>query len=167
MIRVLVSSCLLGQKVRYHGGDAQCESPILDRWLAEGRLVPTCPETAAGLTVPRSPAEIVGGDGGAVLRGEAMVGDRAGLDITAAFVRGARIALDEARAHGVRLAVLKDGSPSCATSYIYDGTFRGQRGAGQGVTAALVAQEGIRVFSERQLDEADAYLRLLESGTEG
>jgi uncharacterized protein YbbK (DUF523 family) len=163
VIKVLVSSCLLGENVRYHGGDARVDSAILERWRAEGRLVPTCPETAAGLPVPRPPAEIVGGDGREVLKGDAFVGDRTGKDVTSAFLQGAREALEAAVAQGARLAVLKDGSPSCATSYVYDGTFRGQRSAGVGVTAAVLAEKGIRVFSERQLDEAAAYLATLES----
>jgi uncharacterized protein YbbK (DUF523 family) len=163
MIKVLVSSCLLGEPVRYHGGDAHCPSTILERWRAEGRLVPACPETAAGLPVPRPPAEIAGGDGASVLKGEAVVGDISGADVTAAFVMGARATLELAHAHGVRLAILKDGSPSCATSYVYDGTFRGQRGMGQGVTAALLSQAGIRSFSERQLEQAAAYLEALEA----
>jgi uncharacterized protein YbbK (DUF523 family) len=163
MIKVLVSSCLLGEPVRYHGGDAQCPSSILDRWKAEGRLVPICPETAGGLPVPRPPAEIAGGDGSAVLRGDACVGDSTGVDVTAAFLQGARASLETAVANGVRLAVLKDGSPSCATSYIHDGSFRGQRGSGQGVTAAMLSQAGIRLFSERQLEEAAAYLATLEA----
>lgn len=163
MIRVLVSSCLLGEPVRYHGGDAPCPSPILERWKTEGRLVPACPEIAAGLPVPRPPAEIAGGDGVSVLKGDAVVGDLSGTDVTAKFVQGARATLELALAHGVRLAILKDGSPSCATSYVYDGTFRGQRGGGQGVTAALLSEAGIRAFSERQLEEAAAYLETLES----
>lgn len=163
MIKVLVSSCLLGEPVRYHGGDAHCPSTILDRWRAEGRLVPACPETAAGLPVPRPPAEITGGDGAAVLQGDAFVGDGTGADVTALFVRGARTTLELAVAHGVRLAVLKDGSPSCATSYIHDGSFRGQRAAGHGVTAAVLSQAGIRLFNERQLEEAAAYLEGLEA----
>jgi uncharacterized protein YbbK (DUF523 family) len=163
MFRVLVSSCLLGEAVRYHGGDAHCPSRILDRWKAEGRLVSLCPETAAGLPVPRPPAEIVGGDGAAVLRGEASVGDGSGADVTAPFLAGARTVLDAAIANGVRLAILKDGSPSCATTYIHDGSFRSQRGPGQGVTAAMLASAGIRLFNEHQLDEAAAYLEVLET----
>jgi uncharacterized protein YbbK (DUF523 family) len=162
MIKVLVSSCLLGEAVRYHGGDAHCPSAILDRWRAEGRLVPVCPETAAGLPVPRPPAETVGGDGADVLKGGAFVGDGTGADVTAFFVQGARAALETAVANGVRLAVLKDGSPSCATTYLYDGSFRGQRAAGQGVTAAVLSQAGIRLFNESQLEEAAAYLEGLE-----
>ena len=163
VIKVLVSSCLLGEPVRYHGGDALCTDGIMERWKAEGRLVPLCPETAAGLPVPRPPAEIVGGDGAAVLRGAAYVGDSTGLDVTAAFLRGARAVLNVALGHGVRLAVLKDGSPSCGTTYIYDGSFRGQRDAGRGVTAALLSDAGIRVFSDLQIAEAAAYVAELEA----
>ena len=153
----------MGEAVRYHGGDAPCTSGILDRWRAEGRLVVACPETAAGVPVPRPAAEIAGGDGSAVLRGEASVGDSTGADVTAVFLRGARLTLELAVANGVGLAVLKDGSPSCATTYIHDGTFRQQRDRGQGVTAALLSQAGIRLFNERQLEQADAYLRELEA----
>lgn len=163
MIKVLVSSCLLGESVRYHGGDAVCSNDILDRWKREGRLVSVCPEVAGGLPVPRPPAEIVGGDGHAVLKKEAYVGDGEGADVTEAFVRGAQAMLHAAIVGGARLAVLKDGSPSCATTYIHDGSFRGQRGPGQGVASALLSQAGIRVFSEGQWEEAAAYLRALES----
>jgi uncharacterized protein YbbK (DUF523 family) len=165
VIKVLVSSCLLGEAVRYHGGDASCQSRILDRWRAEGRLVAMCPETTAGLPAPRPPAEIAGGDGGAVLRGEALVGDGTGADVTALYLRGARATLEIAIANGARLAILKDGSPSCATTYIFDGSFRQQRDRGQGVTAALLSQAGIRLFNERQLEEAAGYLEALETAT--
>jgi uncharacterized protein YbbK (DUF523 family) len=163
MVKVLVSACLLGERVRYHGGDAACASDVLDRWRSEGRIVPVCPETAAGLSVPRPAAEIAGGDGHAVLRAEAVVSDRSGADVTAAFVAGARAALEAANRSGARLAVLKDGSPSCGSSYVFDGTFRGQRDSGQGVSAAMLSQAGIRVFSEQQLEEAARYLAHLES----
>jgi uncharacterized protein YbbK (DUF523 family) len=164
MIKVLVSSCLLGERVRYHGGDALCESAILDRWHAEGRLVPVCPETTAGLPVPRPPAEIGGGDGHAVLEGQALVSDSTGLDVTASFVQGAQAMLELATRLGARLAVLKDGSPSCGSSYVFDGTFRGQRDRGQGVTAAMLSRAGIRVFNERELDEAARYVESLDAG---
>ena len=163
MIKVLVSSCLLGEAVRYHGGDALCPSEVLHRWRAEGRLVPFCPETAAGLAVPRAPAEIIGGDGAAVLEGVAYVGDSTGADVTAAFLRGAGAAVDVARAAGARVAVLKDGSPSCATTYVHDGSFRDQRDRGQGVTATLLTRAGLRLFNEHQLEAAAACVAELET----
>ena len=57
MEKILVSACLLGERVRYHGGDARIEHPILQRWSEEGRLVPICPEVAGGLSTPRPAAE--------------------------------------------------------------------------------------------------------------
>ena len=44
MESVLVSACLLGEAVRYNGGDKRCEHHILQRWIREGRVVPICPE---------------------------------------------------------------------------------------------------------------------------
>jgi uncharacterized protein YbbK (DUF523 family) len=158
--KVLVSACLLGARVRYHGGDARSEHPVLRRWRDEGRIVAVCPERDGGLPTPRPPAEIVGGNGGrGVWTRIAVVRTREGEDVTAAFVHGAEEALAAARAHRIQLAVLKDGSPSCGTSFTYDGTFNGARVAVPGVTAALLEQHGIRVFGDTDIDAADAYLR--------
>ncbi len=158
MIRVLVSACLLGEKVRYNGADSASSHSLLDTWRAEGRIVPFCPEVAGGLGVPRPAAEIRGASGRAVLEGAGHVMTGAGQDVTASFLRGAQLTLAAASATGVQLAVLKDGSPSCGSGYIYDGTFSRRRITGQGVTATLLAQHGIRVFSEQELDAAAAYL---------
>lgn len=156
---VLVSSCLIGNPVRYDGKGQRVSSAILDRWLAEGRVLAVCPELAGGLPVPRTAAEITQGTGGAqVLQGLAKVIDAGANDVSEAFIAGARHALQLARLHGVRVAVLKEGSPSCGSGYIYDGTFTGAKMAGQGVTAALLESAGIKVFSEHQLLEADAML---------
>jgi uncharacterized protein YbbK (DUF523 family) len=162
MEKVLVSACLLGAKVRYHGGGARSEHPVLRRWQEEGRLVAVCPERDGGLSTPRPPAEIVGSEGGrGVLKTIALVRTREGADVTTEFVHGAEDALASARAQHIRVAVLKDGSPSCGTTFTYDGTFSGTRVAVPGVTAALLEQHGIRVFSESDIDAADAWLRAL------
>jgi len=153
---VLVSACLLGEKVRYDGRDARAENPILARWLAQGRVVAFCPELAGGLGVPRPAAEI---QGLAVL-------DRAGNDLTPAFRRGAQAALDAARRAGARVAVLKDGSPSCGSRSVYDGSFSGTRRAGEGLTTALLREAGLAVFSECEIEQADAWLMDLEGQTE-
>jgi uncharacterized protein YbbK (DUF523 family) len=161
--RILVSACLLGARVRYHGGDAALDHPILKRWLEEGRLVSVCPERDGGLPTPRPPAEIVGpGAGAGVLRQMAVVRTADGANLSDAFRRGAEIALDTAKRHGIRVAVLKEGSPSCGSTFVYDGTFSGTRGAGQGVTAALLEANGVRVFSEASIEAAQALLETLE-----
>ena len=164
MIRILVSACLLGEKVRYNGAAASSSHPVLAQWLADGRVVPFCPELAGGLGVPRPPAEIQGGGGDAVLDGRALVVTNVSRDVTGSFLRGAQLALAAARAQNVRIAVLKEGSPSCGSEFIYDGTFSGRRKAGEGVTAALLARHGIRVFGDTRLDEAAECLHELEDG---
>jgi len=162
--KVLVSACLLGAKVRYHGGDARSEHPVLRRWKAEGRIVAICPERDGGLPTPRPPAEIVGSEGGrGVLKTIALVQTRDGTNVTASFVHGAEQALAAARDAHIRVAVLKDGSPSCGTTFTYDGTFSGARVAVPGVTAALLEAHGISVFSETEVEAADEYLRGQES----
>ena len=163
MIKILISACLLGERVRYHGGDAAVSDRILDRWQHEGRLVPFCPEVAGGLPVPRPPAEIRGAGGGAVLKGTARVMTSGGADVTEAFRAGARAALDAARREGARIAVLKDGSPSCGSRTIYDATFAGRRRPGTGVAAALLAGGQLRVFNEHELEAAQRCVAELES----
>lgn len=152
-MKVLVSACLLGAPVRYDGRDKKCDDAILKRWIEEGRVVSVCPEVLGGLGTPRQPAEIVGG-------GRQVV-TREGEDVTRAFEDGALAAAAEAALHGIRIAVLKSGSPSCGSSFVYDGTFSKTRVAGDGVTAALLRQRGIAVFSELELEAAAEYLASL------
>ncbi|TYB38790.1 DUF523 domain-containing protein [Actinomadura chibensis] len=164
MERILVSSCLVGRPVRYDGAAKPVGGELVERWRTEGRLVPFCPEVSGGLSVPRPPAEIVGGDGHAVLDGTARVRTDGGADVTAEFLRGARQALDAARRTGARIALLKEGSPSCGSNRVYDGTFTGTSIPGEGVTTALLEREGIRVFSENDLAAVASLLETLESG---
>lgn len=159
MHRVLVSACLLGERVRHNGEHKQSHDRILQRWLREGCVAPFCPEVAGGLPVPRPAAEIAEAmDGSSVLSGTGRVLDVNGRDVSAFFVAGAQQALEYARRESIRIAVLKEGSPSCGTSFIYDGTFTSQRVPGQGVTVALLRQAGIHAFNEFQFEAADQIL---------
>jgi uncharacterized protein YbbK (DUF523 family) len=163
MEKILVSACLLGAKVRYHGGDAACDDPILRDWMNEGRVVAVCPEQEGGLPTPRPPVEIVGAGGGAVIARTGSVRTATGVDVTGSLCRGAGRALDLVKQHDIRIAVLKDGSPSCGSSAIFDGSFSGTRIAGAGVTTALLEAHGVRVFNERDLARAREWLRQLET----
>lgn len=158
--KVLVSACLLGQPVRYDGR-ASGHPDLLQRWQAEGRVVPLCPEVAGGLPTPRPAAEIPGGQGGQVLDGQAQVLTASGEDVSAAFMAGAQLALELVRRQGIRVAVLKAGSPSCGNRQTYDGTFTGVKVPGEGVTTALLRREGVQVFSELELDDAERALATL------
>ena len=157
MIRILISACLLGSPVRPDGGDKKLDHPVIRRWLEEGRIVSVCPEVLGGLPTPRPPAEIApGGDARRVVT-------RDGVDVTPAFEAGAHIVAAQADANRIRVAILKDGSPSCGSSTIHDGNFRGNKIAGEGVTAALLRARGITVFSEDEIDAAAAFVAGLET----
>lgn len=161
-----MSACLLGQPVRYDGRDKRTDDGLFARWRAEGRLVSYCPEVGGGLPVPRRPAEITGTGGGpGVLDGTARVTTDTGLDVTDAFLRGAHRALQAAQRTGARMAILKESSPSCGSTQVYDGTFTGTTTPGVGVTTALLERHGIRVFTEDTLPQAAAHLHHLESPT--
>ncbi|MBO1329661.1 DUF523 domain-containing protein [Streptomyces sp. VRA16 Mangrove soil] len=143
MESILVSACLRGVPCRF---DARAKESEEAAELAVGRrIVSFCPEVAGGLATPRRPAEIVGGDGHAVLDGTARVIEDTGRDVTAAFVAGAERALAAARQQGCTEALLMPRSPSCGRGAVYDGSFGGEWVAGDGVTAALLERNGIRV----------------------
>ena len=160
MQKILVSRCLLGHRVRYDGGASGPFDP-LEQWVAEGRVVALCPEVAGGLPTPRPAAEISGGQGAEVLDGSVRVLTVEGEDVSAEFLSGARQALALVEQHGIRIAVLKANSPSCGNLLTYDGTFSGVKVGGEGVTAALLRRNGVKVFSELELPEAAAALAAL------
>ncbi len=168
MNKILVSACLMGHAVRYDGQAKPLLHPAIARWIEEGRLVTICPEMSAGMPVPRPPAEIAGGaDGEDVLGGMARVVEITGHDVTDEFVQAARNALALASETGCRYALLIDGSPSCGSGFVYDGTFSGQKLAGNGVTAALLKQAGIAVYSDRNVEMLVARLAADEADTAG
>jgi uncharacterized protein YbbK (DUF523 family) len=161
--KILISACLLGDRVRYDGDDNGVDSVILRRWQKEGRLVSVCPEVAGGLSIPRAPAEIQQGDGHQVIQGLAQIITVKGDDVTSAFLRGAKMALAMANEHRCRFAVLAARSPSCGNDGIYDGTFSHQLVAGMGVTASLLTQHHIEVFNQSQIAQLADRLAELES----
>lgn len=152
--KILISACLLGQPVRYDGKGKPLFHPAIDRWRQESRLVTICPEMAGGMPVPRPPAEIERGASGLdVLEGRARVLEATGGDVTAEFIAGAKKALALAQASGCTHALLIDGSPSCGSVAIYDGSFSGVKHPGNGVTAALLRRRGIAVYAPSKIEE--------------
>lgn len=136
-----ISACLLGVRCRYDGGSRV--HPEALRLATQGGLVPVCPEQLGGLATPRTPAEIVGGDGNDVLEGRARVVDESGRDVTEAFLRGARETVALCRILGIDEVLLKSRSPSCGVGQVYHGT---ELIEGDGVTAAFLRREGIRAI---------------------
>ncbi len=143
---VLVSSCLVGFPCRWNGEAKTIDA--LAALFAEGSMIPVCPEQLGGLTTPRAPSEIR----------EGRVFSSEGKDVTEAFTGGAKVVGDLAELYGCPMALLKAKSPSCGCGLIYDGTFSGRTIPGDGVTAALLKEKGIAVFTEENLDAFRAAL---------
>lgn len=145
---IIVSSCLAGMKVRYNSTD--CLDETIRKLVEEKRAVTVCPELLGGFVTPRDPAENVGGTGEDVLDGKARVVEKSGEDVTGLYMKGAFETLKIAKELGATTVVLKENSPSCGSSRIYDGSFGNRRISGNGVTTALLRREGIVVLSEEQ-----------------
>lgn len=148
---ILVSSCLAGLEVRYNG--THCLNNKIMKLIEENKAITVCPELLGGLSTPREPAEIIGGNGEDVLDGIAKVIEKSGRDVTELYIKGAYITLKKAIDVNATVVVLKEYSPSCGSSMIYNGEFIGEKIAGNGVTAALLKRKGLQVISERQFSE--------------
>ena len=150
---IIVSACLCGINCKYDGGNNLNDTVL--KLLKEGKAIPVCPEQLGGQQTPRSPHEIVNGNGLDVLEGKARICGKENQDSTSDFLKGAYETLKIAEAVGARSAILKARSPSCGVSQIYDGTFSGTKRFGNGVTAELLLSKGIKVFSEENLNELE------------
>lgn len=141
----IVSSCLIGIKCKYSGGDNKSEEVI--NFLADRNYIAVCPEVLGGLPVPRVPAEI----------SENRVINREGRDVTAEFKAGAEkaleIALTEAERAGesIEAAIFQERSPSCGCGQVYDGKFSGRLVEGDGIAVQLFKKSGIRVLNKHEL----------------
>lgn len=145
MTRILVSACFLGEKVRYDGKSKSLINKTLELWKQQKQLVGFCPEVAGGLSVPRKPAEIQQ-DNGFIVTCD-------GDDVTSQFIKGAQRTLALCQQHNIRFALLKESSPSCGSTTIYDGHFHHQKIKGEGITTALLRKNGILVYSEKTITE--------------
>ncbi len=136
---IAVSACLLGENCKYNGGNNFSEKV---REFTEGHeVIPVCPEVLGGLPTPREPSEIVNG----------VVCHKDGTSVDEEFRRGAELALAIVKEHNADLVILQSRSPSCGVNCVYDGTFSGKTVAGQGVFAALLTENGIKVVDVADL----------------
>ncbi|MBF8808287.1 MAG: DUF523 domain-containing protein [Enterococcus lacertideformus] len=143
-----ISSCLGGVLCRYDGQEKLI--PQLKKLVDEGKAVMICPEVMGGLLIPRSPAEIVGGDGFDVWNNQAKVITKKGEDVTHAYQKGAILAYQKLKEQGINIVILKAKSPSCGSTSIYDGNFSGKLIAGTGVATAYFIQKKMTVLSDEE-----------------
>ncbi|MEA3313902.1 MAG: DUF523 domain-containing protein [Caldisericota bacterium] len=139
---ILVSACLLGLNTRHDGKNSVSKGVLVlkDKYL----MIPVCPEQLGGLPTPRMAAEI---------QSNRKVLKENGEDTTEIFLNGAKEVLELAKLYKIKFALLKDGSPSCGSHSVYDGTFIGTKIKGEGITTELLKKNGIKVFSEDDIEE--------------
>ena len=137
-MKIAISACLLGENCKYNGGNNYSEKVL--SYIQGHDVINVCPEVLGGLSVPREPAEIVGG----------VVKHKDGTSVDKEFRKGAELAFKKIIDEGVELVILQSRSPSCGVNSIYDGTFSGKIISGEGVFARLLKDNNIRV-----LDVAD------------
>lgn len=104
--RILVSACLLGQRVRYDGGH-KAQPWLLEVLATLAELVPICPETELGLATPRPPMQLVGKPDAPKL----LLVDDPSQDFTEAMTAWIAERLDSLGQ--LDAAILKTRSPSC------------------------------------------------------
>ena len=146
---ILVSACLLGINCKYNGDNNKNEK--IEEYLKDKKFILVCPEQLGGMSTPRYPSEIIYLDEYDVIEGKTSVINNKKLDVTKQFKKGALETLKIANLYGCKKAILKDGSPSCGSSFIYDGTFTGKKVNGSGVTTTLLRKNSIKVISEKDI----------------
>jgi uncharacterized protein YbgA (DUF1722 family)/uncharacterized protein YbbK (DUF523 family) len=133
-IRIGISACLLGEKVRYDGGHKH------DRFLTDtlGRFfqwVPVCPEIEVGMGTPREPIHLV------QLHGEIrLAGVRSATDHTNAMREYAGQRVGQLAGENLSGYILKKDSPSCGLERVrvHHGNGRVVR-SGRGLFATALA----------------------------
>lgn len=146
-MKILVSSCLLGDNCKYNGGNNY--SNEINEYLKDKDYIKVCPECLGGLSVPRSPSEIVGD----------RVVNKEGHDVTEEFHKGARETLKIAKEGKVTEAILKSNSPSCGCGKIYDGTFSNCLINGDGITTRLLKENGIKVIGSCEFSSGNRNIK--------
>ncbi len=117
----------------------------------EGKAwIPVCPEQMAGLKTPRPPIFFSGGTGRDALRGEARIVSVDGEDVTLALWSACKVLARVVRRWKVRVAVLKEKSPSCGVERTYVGNTILE---GEGIFTAALRVEGVEIFSEETLSK--------------
>jgi len=150
-IRVGVSSCLLGEEVRYDGGHKR-DRFLTDVLGAYFEFVAVCPEVELGMGIPRETVRLV--RDGERLR---MIAPASGRDYTQPMERYARERARQLAGAGLSGYVLKKGSPSCGMERVRVVTTEGRpspSGRGLFATALIESQPLLPVEEEGRLQDA-------------
>jgi uncharacterized protein YbgA (DUF1722 family)/uncharacterized protein YbbK (DUF523 family) len=154
-LRIGVSTCLLGEKVRWDAGHKH------DRFLTDVlgpfvEWVPVCPEVELGLGIPREPIRLV-----RETNGVGLVGVKSGTDHTAAMRAYALGRVARLDAEDLSGYVLNKGSPSCGLERVPVHAARGgpPSRSGRGLFADALVERFPKLPVEEEGRLTDARLR--------
>ncbi len=158
-IKVGISSCLLGERVRYDGGHR------LDEFLKEtlGRYftyVPVCPEVECGLPIPREAMHLAKSP-----QGPRLVTRQTGVDHTERMREWSARRVEQLRSENLCAFIFKANSPSSGLFRVklYDGAeFHGDLATGLWAKAFTDAFPGLPVEEDGRLHNPDIRENFIE-----
>jgi len=136
----IVSACLAGYNCRYN-----CENkhnPILSFMTKVGKLLPLCPEMTMGLGLPREPIYLTQTAEIAIISRRFLTTTK-GKDITSEFLTSLDALYEERLRHLPKLAILKDGSPTCGVNWYNNGKGLSR---GRGIFAEFLYIRGFKLI---------------------
>jgi uncharacterized protein YbgA (DUF1722 family)/uncharacterized protein YbbK (DUF523 family) len=146
-----VSSCLLGNPVRYDGGHKH-DRYITDVLAKYFEFVPVCPEVECGLPVPRESMRLFGDS-----KAPRLITSRTGIDHTEKMLSFCRRKISELETEDLCAFIFKKDSPSSGLHRVkLYGKSGSTRKAGRGLFAAAVTEHfpGLPVEEEGRLHDA-------------
>jgi uncharacterized protein YbgA (DUF1722 family)/uncharacterized protein YbbK (DUF523 family) len=143
-LRVGISSCLLGEAVRWDGGHKR-DATINDLLGRFFEWVPVCPELEVGMGVPREPIHLVRAAGS-----ERLVGVKSGKDWTTAMRQFARRRVARLEALDLCGYLLKKDSPSCGMERV---RVHGARGTAARTGVGAFARELLALMPHLPVEE--------------
>lgn len=140
--KLLVSACLLGRNCKYNGGNNYCAA--VAEFVKDKEIIEVCPEVQSGMSIPRTPIEIVDG----------ILMDRNGNNVDAELRAAVAQTMEFIKDEEIACAILQSRSPTCGVNQIYDGSFSGKLISGSGVFAKALKDAGYRVIDAEDIESA-------------
>ena len=153
-IRIGISSCLLGEAVRFDGGHKR-DTFLTETFARFVEWVPVCPEVECGLGIPRESMRLVRTDNGVRL-----ITVKTAVDLTDQLETYAQRRVAELESENLCGYVLKNDSPSCGLERvkIYDARNVAAK-SGRGIFAASLVERFPNLPVEEEGRLSDSRLR--------
>lgn len=147
-IKIGISSCQFGSKVRYNGKGLDA-TRLIGRERSDFIWHPVCPEVLSGMGVPRNPVSLRSGNGDDFWDGKADIKSRSGVNMNEWMREGCLSSLASLKRAGVRVFIFMEGSPSCG---VYRTSLKNKRlGHPPGIFGSLLLREGFFLIPSNDL----------------